>query len=553
MLTHLYIKNFTIVESLTLDFDRGLTVLTGETGAGKSIIVDAVSLALGARADSHCIRSNAGFCDITVSFNITNLPDAQSWMKANEMSEESECLIRRLIYRDGRSKSTINGQPCPQNLVRDLGQLLLQIHGQHQHQALLKRMHQQQLFDVYADNSDLLTKTHQYYQQWKALHDELAALHQHAQSRNHELDLWRYQFEELAALNLQENEWSELSRQHDQLQNAQGLIHSLNQAIDLITESEQKSASDLLQQAIDRVNEIKMDDPQLKIIKELLNTAAIHLSEARSEIHHYRDGLDLSDERLETIEQRLTAIHDCARKHHTNPDNLVEIKNSLHEKIQSLENVDVKIEELNRFEIQILQQYDKIADQLSKNRRKTATVLEKMIGHSMQELGMAGGKFQIDFEPSDERITPYGKEKIAFLVKTNPGQDFLPMQKVVSGGELSRIGLALQVIAAQKVESPTLIFDEVDTGIGGKTADVVGKLLRELGKKSQVFCITHLPQVAACGQHHFKVEKTATKDNVFTHIEKLTQKQRVEELARMLSGSKITTQTLAHAGALLYP
>ena len=493
MLTHIHITNFTIVASLSLDFSDCLSVLTGETGAGKSIIVDAVGLALGERADSHCVRASAEVCDISVCFDVSNLPDAKACLKTNDFGDDNECILRRIIYQDGRSKNTINGHPSPQNLVRELGQYLLQIHGQHEHQSLLKRQHQQQLFDTYANNHDLLAKTAQFYRQWKTLREELDALQVKNTNRDHELELLRYQFQELDTLQLQENEWPELTRQHDQLQNARSLIDNLNQAIDLIVEREQTSASHLLEQAIDHLNQIKVEDPQLKTIKELLNTAAIHLSEASNEIHYYRDHLDLSDERLEAIEQRLSAIHDLARKHHTNPNHLIEIKNSLEQKIQSLENIDIKLEELSRFEKQILEQYGKITEQLTKNRQKALKSLQKIITDSMQSLGMVGGEFRVNLEKIDELITPYGNEKIEFHVRTNPGQELLPIQKVVSGGELSRISLALQVVAAEKMGSPTLIFDEVDTGIGGKTADVVGQLLRELGEKSQVLCITHLP------------------------------------------------------------
>lgn len=551
MLTHLHVKNFTVVTSLCLDLEPALTVLTGETGAGKSIIVDAVTLALGARADTNTIRADAEYCDITLCFDLTHIRQAKAWLVAQAFADEDECIIRRIISRDGRSRSTINGHPCPQSLLREFAPLVLAIHSQHQHQALLKREVQQQQLDIFAHHETSLAKIQHYYHQWREITAKLDALAQQAADRDRQLDLLRYQLEELTTLNLQENEWQTLSHQHQQLHSAQDLIQNLTQAIDLTVQNEQVSASLLLQQAIDRINQIKIDDRQITAIKELLRTAAIHLQEAGDELNHYRSSVDLSDANIAQLEMRLSAIHDLARKHHVNPNDLLDIKKSLAQQVQALENIDTTIETLNQQQTHIVTQYQAIADQLSASRMKAATLLEKNITAKMQLLGMKGGAFKIQFLKSNENITPYGNEKITFIVRTNPGQRFLPLQKVVSGGELSRISLALQVITAQQEETPTLIFDEVDTGIGGKTAETVGQLLRKLGDKAQVICITHLPQVAAQGAHQFIVEKNTGKDSVAATIHKLDQHQRVNELARMLSGAKITAQTLAHAKALL--
>jgi len=551
MLTHLHIKNFTVVKSLSLDLECALNVVTGETGAGKSIIVDAVMLALGARSDTKAIRFGEANCDITLCFDITHIPKAKTWLALQDFTEGNECFIRRIISRDGRSRSMINNHPCPQSLVRELASLVLTIHSQHQHQALLKRENQQNQLDAFAHHELWLSKLQQHYHQWRTITSELDALLLQTQNRDRQLDLLRYQLEELTSLNLKENEWETLSHQHQKLHNAQNLIHSLNQAIDLTIESEQTSAAALLQQAIDRVNEIKVDDNQIAAIKELLQTASIHLQEAGDELSHYRNNLDLSDENLEKLEQRLSIMYDLGRKHHVNPNDLLAVTKSLEQRVQELENIDTTIETLQHHQTQILEQYQKIADKLSKSRQKAAALLEKKITEKMQLLGMKGGEFKIQIFKASDSITSYGNEKISFIVRTNLGQNFLPMQKVVSGGELSRISLALQVITAQKEGTPTLIFDEVDTGIGGKTAEIVGHLLRELGEKVQVICITHLPQVAAQGTHQFIVEKTTLKDSVTATIRKLDQKERTHELARMLSGTKITEQTLAHAEELL--
>ncbi|WP_264770534.1 DNA repair protein RecN [Coxiella burnetii] len=551
MLTHIHIKNFIVVESLSLDFDKGLTVLTGETGAGKSIIVDAVNLALGERADTAIIRKEADQCDISLCFDISNNSDAQAWLKAKDFADGFDCIVRRIIFPDGRSRSTINGHPCTQQLIREFAHFILQIHGQHQHQTLLKRERQQQWLDNFAHHHELLDKIRQDYFQWKNLQTELNQLNEQAKNRDHELSLLRYQFEELENANLQEGEWKTLSQQHQQLHNAQSLIEKLTQAITLTVQSDEISASRLLQQAIERVNEIKMEDSQLAAIKEMLNTAAIYLQEAGTELNHYCERLDLSAENLTLLETRLSLIYDLARKHHISPDDLIDMKKSLQKRIEKLENIEEQIQSLKQRQVEIQTNYEKTASELSASRKKAAKTLEKKITEKMQLLGMSNGQFMVRFEKAETEISPQGKEKVTFYVNTNPGQEFLPLQKIVSGGELSRISLALQVITAQKENTSALIFDEVDTGIGGKTAGIVGQLLRELGEKAQVLCITHLPQVAALGHHHLYVKKIIGKNSVSTAIEQLTQKERVEELARMLSGTKITQQTIAHAESLL--
>ena len=551
MLTQLHIKNFTIVKSLSLDLEPALSVLTGETGAGKSIIVDAVTLALGGRTDTTVIRSGEDYCDITLCFDITYIPTALEWLEKQGFVSGTECLIRRIISQDGRSRSTVNGHPCPQNLIRELAGLVLTIHDQHQHQTLLKRDIQQQLVDTFAHNEKYLLKIQHYHDQWRTVTAELDALSQQTHDRHQQLDLLHYQLTELTALNLQEQEWETLTYQHKQLHHAKALIHHITQAMDLAIESDKPSASMLLQQAIDQIHQIHIEDKKIIAIKDLLNTSFIYLQEAGDELNDYRNHLNLSPESLELIEQRLSAIHDLARKHHANPTDLLEVKKSLLQHMQAFENIDTTLETLRHSQAKILADYRAVAKELSNRRMNAAKQLEKYTTEKIQLLGMNGSEFKIEFEHTDEIVTSYGNEKISFLVSTNIGQGFLPLQKVVSGGELSRISLAIQAISAQQEETPTIIFDEVDAGIGGKTAEIVGQLLKELGKKAQVICITHLPQVAVQGTHQFTVEKTTVNNSVYATIRKLELKERVEEIARMLSGSKITEQTLAHAEELL--
>jgi len=551
MLTHISIQNFATVDTLSLDFSTKLNVLTGETGAGKSIWVDAVGLALGNRADTNTIRENKDRCDITLCFDLVDTPAAKSWLQQHQLDSEDECIIRRVINRNGPTRCTINGAPCPLQMVRELAQHVISIHSQHQHQALLKREAQRQRLDNFAENNTLLQKIQTLYCQWQALNKHLIELQKKSENRDAELALLRYQLNELCQINLQENEWQQISQQHQRLHNAKQLIGELNQAIELTIESEQVSASQLLQQAFQHLETICAKEPQLNSAKELLNTAIIHLQEAGTELNQYRNTLNLSPEHLETLEQRLTLIHDLARKHHVDPENLTEVHKSLEQQTKELEQVDSEIEDIKKEQQQLLMQYQKLANQLSKNRQKAAQQLDKTITQNMQELGIKGGRFQIELIKNNETLSQFGNEIVNFNVSTNPGQSLQPLNKIVSGGELSRISLALQVITATKDGIATLIFDEVDVGIGGKTAAIVGKLLRQLGEQLQVLCITHLPQVAAQGHHHYQVTKSSNKQITVTQIKKLNPQEREAELTRMLGGAKITSQTRAHAKEML--
>jgi DNA repair protein RecN (Recombination protein N) len=550
MLTHIHIENFIIVDTLSLDFHQGLNVLTGETGAGKSIWVDAVGLALGNRADNNLIRQGVDHCDISVCFDLTDIPQAQQWLQQQELATEEECIIRRIIARKGSSKCSINGKPCPLQLVRELGELIINIHSQHQHQALLQRDTQRNRLDHYADNEKLLSQTQQCYQRAQQLTKELDQLKAQSGQRDEELQLCQYQLNELEELNLQANEWQQLSDQHQKLHHAQDTIQALIQTDELLNNDE-NSATAMVQKALQTLQSIKIQDPALDNIQELINSGLINLQEAAAEVQHYQQQCDLDPESLANIENRLSKIHDLARKHHAKPEDLNEVQNKLATKIDRLQNIDSKINSIESELQQLSKQYQQIASELSKKREAASKKINKAITEHMQTLGIKGGVFKIDLEPQAPGIHATGNEKINFLVCTNPGQSLQPLNKVVSGGELSRISLALQVITAAKSNTPTLIFDEVDVGIGGPTAAVVGKLLKQLGEHTQVLCITHLPQVAACGDHHYQIQKIAKKNSTETIVSELNDEQRSEEIARMLGGTKITEQTRAHAKELL--
>lgn len=550
MLTDIYLKNFTIVKQLHLTLNRGLSVLSGETGAGKSIVIDAVNLCLGARADYQLIRHAEKQCEISLSFDLKKIPSARQWLATHDFSNDDECIIARTLQSEGRSRCSINGKPCSSNQVRKLAAHLIVIHGQHQSQSLLQREAQQQYVDGYGKHEALLATIEQLYQQWREQENQLQTLQQLADERESQLDFLRHQLNELDALNLQKNEWELLHEEHRRLHNSEQLLLSLTQALQW-TVGDSNATQSQLQKAIKALEKLNPKEKAIASALELLNTSAIHLQEAADELNDYYQSLDTSPERLATVEQRLMQLNDMARKHRVEPSALGQTAQELQTKIQQLENSDDLIAELTQKQQALLNDYSKLAAQLTKQRKAAAKKINSQITAYMQQLGMQGGEFQIEWEKQTQTISPNGNEKLHFYVKTNPGQALQPLTKVVSGGELSRISLALQTIIAQKDNIPTFIFDEIDVGIGGKTAEMVGKLLRELGKITQVYCITHLPQVAAQGNHHYRVAKFSTAQETCTQIDLLTPEQRVHELARMISGSKISEQTLAHAAALL--
>lgn len=552
MLTHIFIKNFAIVDTLEIDFTQGLSVLTGETGAGKSLWVDAINLALGQRADSQWIRPGCDKTEITVTFDVSQLKAAQLWLKQEALdNEEQQCILRRIVATNGNSRSTVNGTPLPLQRIKELADLLIQVHSQHQQQHLLQQHHQRAILDTYAQNDALLKSIQTVYTQWKITRDEISLLLGSSQNKAQEIEFLKYQLNELSALDLKAGEWQTLSHQHQQLHNAKHLLQQLNQAIALTVEDEEISASQLLSQAIHEVDMIKIDDSQLSTIRELLNTAAIHLTEAGNELQAYRNGFDNLSLNPQEIESRLSIIYDIARKHHCNPEDLCELHNSLQHKLDELVGVDEKVAALQLHQSQLETKYHELAKRLTTARQKAASRLEKAVTKSMQQMDIQDGSFHVNFETLDTTPTAYGNEKICFQVQTNAGQGIQPLTKIASGGEISRISLALHVLTASQEQTPTLVFDEVDVGISGKTAATVGQLLRELGHKAQVLCITHLPQVAANGHHHYKVTKQSDGKSTTTHILNLDEKQRVDEIARLLGGAKVTQQSRLHATELL--
>ncbi len=552
MLTQIHIWNFAIVESLDLEFDTGLTVLTGETGAGKSILLDALGLALGDRADSSVIRHGSDKAEISVSFSTNDAPQANAWLLEHEMQSDDECIIRRTVSRKGSSRAFINGIPSTVQQLRELGEMLVDLHGQHEHQSLLQKEVQRNLLDDYADHKDLMTKVSQGYQQWQQLDKEFARLSKANDDRDSRLELLRYQVQELESLDLQKNETEKLEQELKRLSNASQLLQTTQSIIDRLDENEQHAVSTTMSQSANDLTDLIRVDEKLAPIAELLNTAIIQTQETVSELRHYLDSLELDPERLSEVEQRITDIHNLSRKHRVEPETLVELLPELQKELQDLEQADIKLVDLEKQITAAKTRYEKAAKKLSASRNKTAKLLSSKISDAMQGLSLQGGQFKAECIALDEKHwSATGAENIEFLVSANPGTPIKALNKVASGGELSRISLAIQVITAQAARIPTLIFDEVDVGIGGRVAEIVGLQLRALGQHRQVVCVTHLPQVAALGHHHYQVSKQTDQSTTVTAINPLDTTQRVDEIARMLGGIDITDQTLSHAKEMI--
>jgi DNA repair protein RecN (Recombination protein N) len=552
MLRHLHIRNFAIVEHLELEFAPGMSVLSGETGAGKSILLDALGLTLGDRADNSVVRHGTERADISATFDLRDIPAVHGWLKEHELDSEEECILRRTVNADSGSRAFINGQPVPLTSLRELGEQLVDIHGQHAHQSLLKRDLQRQLLDDYAGIISDVQTLGGHYRQWRTLHDELERLRQAQQDREARLELLRYQVDELTQLNFTTDELAELDAEHGRLANATRLVEGSQQIAALLQDNEENSAISLLERGLSQLQELQGYDARLTAASELLEGAIIQAKEGASELRHYVDNIEIDPQRLIEVEQRLGAIHDLSRKHRIDSGELPGLLLTLQEELSNLEASENRFGALEGEIASLRKVYEKSADTISTKRKEAALQLSQLVTANMQELGMGGGRFEIAIEQSD-RSEPaaHGWDRIELMVTANPGQPLRPLAKVASGGELSRISLAIQVIAAGSGGIPTLIFDEVDVGVGGGTAEMVGRQLRRLGSERQVLCVTHQPQVAAQGHHHFQIRKNSSKGATRTEVLPLTGEERIAEVARMSGGVEITEQTLSHAREMI--
>jgi DNA repair protein RecN (Recombination protein N) len=552
MLTHIQIKNFAIIEALELDLQQGLTTLTGETGAGKSILLDALGLVLGDKADSQTVRHGAEKADISLEVDIRELPQAYAWLQAQDLADSPDtCLLRRTVNIQGKSRAWINGSTVTLSQLRELGEQLVDIHGQHEHQSLMKKDAQRNLLDAFAHNESVLQATKQAWQHWKKLHERIQYLSTQSQQYHERLDLLKFQAQELASLGLQVDELSQLDEELSRLANAEQLRSTAAHSYQQLYEAEPSLYSVLSRTLSELEQQLKLDT-KLEPAVELLTSAQIQLYEAASQLRDYAEHLELDPQRLNWVENRIADIRSMARKYRLEPELLLDKLRSVQTELTHLDNGEFDLDTLHQQLAEASQHYYNCAEQLSQTRQQAAHVLSTGVSQAMQQLGMQGGRFIIQVQPNaTANFQALGTDQIEFLVSANPGQPLKPLIKVASGGELSRISLAIQMIAAQRVTLPALIFDEVDTGIGGGIAEVVGKQLRQLGQNRQVLCVTHLPQVASQAHQHYRVTKVKSLNTTRTGIEVLTPEQRIDEIARMIGGLEITPATLALASEML--
>ena len=548
MLVHLSVHNYAIVEHLDLELDRGMSVITGETGAGKSIMLDALGLTLGDRADSGVVRPGADKADILATFDLSDIPEARAWLSERDLECEGLCILRRVITAEGRSRSYINGTPCPQGDLKALGELLIDIHSQHEHQSLLKPETHRRLLDEYAGATELARQVQLAAQRWRQTKQEFEHLSNSGDEQQARHQLLSYQLEELENLALGESELDELELEHKNLTNAESLLTICRQVVEQCSESDSGNVLNALTVSLNRLSSINTSTGALNEATDLLASAQIQVEEAVGELNRFLDHFDADPRRLQYLEERLDSIYTLARKHRVQPADVCALQQKLMDELETLNANDESIERLAKELTAFARHYQECARELSNLRAQAATRLGSAVEEEIQRLGMPGGRFVIELRPqSSNDPMPYGLEGVELLVSANPGQPLKALAKVASGGELSRISLAIQVITAQTSRVPTLVFDEVDVGIGGPTAEIVGQLLRRLGERGQVLTVTHLPQVAAqCHQHLF-VHKVRESETTRTAVAKLSKKERVEEVARMLGGIDLTKESLAHA------
>lgn len=552
MLLQLSVHNYAIVDHLDLELKPGMSTITGETGAGKSIMLDALSLTLGARADSGVVRPGADKADILSSFDISQIPEAGNWLKERDLDNDGQCLLRRVITAEGRSRGYINGTPCTQADLRQLGELLIDIHSQHEHQSLLKTDTHRRLLDEYANVVPLGNEINQIARQWQQKNGLLQRLSSNSEEQQARIQLLSYQLEELDALSLGDSELEALEQEQQTLSQAGHLLEHCRFIIDLCSEAEDGAVLSALTSGLNRGRAFSRPPAALLQCNELLTSAQIQIEEAIGELNRFIDSFDCDPERQQQVDERLDSIYSLARKHRVQPHELNDLHQQLLQELESVQGEDGQLATLAVEIGQLQTSYAKLATQLSNKRQSAAKKLQQAVSERMQGLGMPGGKFSIQLQPlADNTPSPHGQENIEFLVSANPGQPLKALAKVASGGELSRISLAIQVITAQTSRVPTLVFDEVDVGIGGPTAEIVGQLLRQLGESGQVLTVTHLPQVAAQGHQHLFVYKKRAKDSTSTAVRQLEPEQRTEEIARMLGGIEMTEESLAHARKML--
>ena len=550
MLESIQIKDFAIIDAVQLELDGGMTALTGETGAGKSILLDAIKLAAGDRADSDSIRSGAERAEISVCFRLDEQHAASRWLDDNDMAADGECVLRRVLYANGRSKAFINGSNATLMQLRALCDLLIDIHGQHEHQSLQKSAVQRELLDTYLGEPALVVGVRDNYQAYRVLEKRLQQARSGSQQREQRIDLLELYCAELRELELAEGEYEALQQEYRRLSNAGKLVEHSAEVLDMLYENEEQNLQAALSHCEQRLGELLASDSALASPPELIGAALIQVQEASAELRDYLDGIEVDAGRLHAVDERIARVQHLARKHRVEATALPGLRGELEAELAELQGDGQNIDALEAELDKAREEYAFSAAELSSKRRRTAADLSEQITRVMQQLGMENGRFVIEVAEANEAAS-HGSDDITYLVSANPGQPPRPLAKVASGGELSRISLAIQVIMSESSQIPTLIFDEVDSGVGGGVAEIVGRKLRLLGQGRQVLCVTHLPQVASQAHHHFRIAKRSLVDDTTTAVIALDEAERLEEIARMLGGVRITEQSRAHASEMM--
>ncbi len=548
----LQVRDFAIVDRIEIDFEPGMTVLTGETGAGKSILVDALGLVLGERGSAQLVRGGAKRAEFTAEFNSTKLPKVQAWLEEQALDLDSECLLRRVIGADGRSRAFINGNAVPLSQLKSLGELLLDIHGQQFHQSLGRRNVQRDLLDHFGDLLQQRTETESKFALWKDVAERLRQLVEADVDRASRLDLLTFQLQELDALALEEAEPEALVAERQKLQSSGRLAAGVSNAINNLIDSDAGNANSLIADAKQSLEPLLEFDSELLSTVEMLDSANIQVAEAAETLRRYGDAIDMDPRRRDWVEERLDAIQTIARKHRVAAHEIPAIAERLRQELDDLNCAEERGKELELQVCVAREEFLEVAATLSMARQQAATSFGACVTDAMSGLGMPGGIFAVALTALDEdSARPWGVDNIEFLISANPGQAPQPLAKIASGGELSRMSLAIQVIASDGSTIPTMVFDEVDNGVGGGVAEMVGRRLQELGANRQILCVTHLPQVASLADQHFRISKVSDGQSTRTRLHVLSESERIEELARMLGGVEITKKTLDHAAEML--
>ena len=552
MLLSININNYTLVETLEIEFDLGTTAITGETGAGKSLVLDALSMALGDRADTDTIRHGKDRAEISATFDLESNHEAKNWLVINDFYCDETCILRRIYTKEGRSRGYINGQPSTMSQLQQLGGMLTDIHSQHEHQSLLRKNTHQRLLDEYAQAEDLAKKVENDYKKWSAANKELNDLVMRSDELDAKKDLLAFQVKELQLMNIMPDHLNDLELEQKTLANAEQIVQNSHSLLMICDQADDSNLRRSLNQALSILASMEYKSSALTSTEDLLQSGLIQIEEAIDQIKYQIDRFEADPKKLKIIEDELSDIFLLARKHRVNPGQLLSTKLTLESQLNSLVNGEENIDILKKQVKNLSLNYKASANKLSGKRAISAKNMAKEINDQLIRLSMEGAELAIRLTPhalDEYRVS--GLEDIEFFLKTNPGQPLKVLSKIASGGELSRISLAIQVVAASHSKIPTLVFDEVDVGIGGSTADIVGQLLKELGDQGQVISVTHQPQVAARAHHHYLASKVINKNSAESLMIPLDRQQRIDELARMLGGEKVTSQTLSHASELL--